>query len=76
MAQNVLQRRARLADLEAAFRKGTRARVRHIEASAAFAAWTALGERVAARGEGAVLPHRQALRVPDPGRVERGCQRS
>jgi putative membrane protein len=42
LAQNVLQRRAGLADLEVAFGKQTTARIRHLEASDARAAWAAL----------------------------------
>jgi putative membrane protein len=42
LAQNLLQRRAGLADLEVAFGKETTARIRHLEAADARAAWTAL----------------------------------
>jgi putative membrane protein len=42
LAQTVLQRRARLADLEVAFGKGTSARIRHLEAADARATWSAL----------------------------------
>jgi putative membrane protein len=42
VAQNVFQRRARLADLEVAFGKSTAARVRHIEDRLAREAWSAL----------------------------------
>ena len=42
LAQNVLQRRAGLADLEVAFGKQTTARIRHLEAADARAAWSAL----------------------------------
>jgi putative membrane protein len=42
LAQNVLQRRADLADLEVAFGKETTARIRHLEAKDARAAWAAL----------------------------------
>jgi putative membrane protein len=42
VAQNVLQRRAELADLEVAFGKRTTARIRHLEAAAARSAWAAL----------------------------------
>lgn len=41
-AQNVFQRRAALADLEVAFGKRTTARIRHLEAATAQAAWSAL----------------------------------
>ena len=42
LAQTVLQRRARLADLEVAFGKSTTARIRHLEAADARATWSAL----------------------------------
>ncbi|WP_028066275.1 PH domain-containing protein [Solirubrobacter soli] len=42
LAQNLFQRRADLADLEVAFGKQTTARIRHLEAADARAAWTAL----------------------------------
>ena len=42
LAQNLLQRRAGLADLEVAFGKQTTARIRHLEATDAQAAWSAL----------------------------------
>jgi putative membrane protein len=42
LTQNLLQRRADLADLEVAFGKQTTARIRHLEASDARAAWSAL----------------------------------
>jgi len=42
LAQNLLQRRAGLADLEVAFGKQTTARIRHLEAADARAAWSAL----------------------------------
>jgi putative membrane protein len=42
LAQTLLQRRADLADLEVAFGKRTTARVRHLEAADARAAWAAL----------------------------------
>ncbi|WP_121254325.1 PH domain-containing protein [Solirubrobacter pauli] len=41
-AQNVFQRRAALADLEVAFGKRTTARIRHLDAATAQAAWSAL----------------------------------
>jgi len=41
-AQNVFQRRAALADLEVAFGKRTTARIRHLDAATAQAAWAAL----------------------------------
>lgn len=41
-AQNVFQRRASLADLEVAFGKRTTARIRHLDAATAQAAWSAL----------------------------------
>ncbi|MDA0181758.1 PH domain-containing protein [Solirubrobacter phytolaccae] len=41
-AQNVFQRRAHLADLEVAFGKRTTARIRHLDAATAQAAWQAL----------------------------------
>ena len=41
-AQNVFQRRASLADLEVAFGKRTTARIRHLDAATAQAAWQAL----------------------------------
>jgi putative membrane protein len=42
IAQNLFQRRADLADLEVAFGKQTTARIRHLEAADARAAWSAL----------------------------------
>ena len=42
LAQNLFQRRADLADLEVAFGKQTTARIRHLEATDARAAWSAL----------------------------------
>ena len=42
LVQNLLQRRADLADLEVAFGKQTTARIRHLEAADAPAAWAAL----------------------------------
>ena len=42
LAQNFFQRRADLADLEVAFGKQTTARIRHLEAADARAAWSAL----------------------------------
>ncbi len=42
LAQNLFQRRAGLADLEVAFGKQTTARIRHLEATDARAAWSAL----------------------------------
>ena len=42
LAQNYFQRRAALADLEVAFGKQTTARIRHLEATDAQAAWSAL----------------------------------
>jgi putative membrane protein len=42
LVQNLLQRRAHLADLEVAFGKQTTARIRHLDASEARAAWSAL----------------------------------
>jgi putative membrane protein len=42
LVQNLLQRRADLADLEVAFGKQTTARIRHLDAADAHAAWTAL----------------------------------
>ncbi|HWK27461.1 MAG TPA: PH domain-containing protein [Solirubrobacter sp.] len=42
LAQNLLQRHARLADLEVAFGKQTTARIRHLDAADARAAWAAL----------------------------------
>jgi putative membrane protein len=42
LAQTVFQRRAELADLEVAFGKQTTARIRHLEAADARAAWSAL----------------------------------
>jgi putative membrane protein len=42
LAQNLFQRRADLADLEVAFGKQTTARIRHLEAADARAAWSAL----------------------------------
>ena len=42
VAQSVFQRRAELADLSVAFGKQTTARVRHLDASVARAAWEAL----------------------------------
>jgi putative membrane protein len=42
LAQNLLQRRADLADLEVAFGKQTTARIRHLDAADARAAWAAL----------------------------------
>jgi putative membrane protein len=42
LVQNVLQKRADLADLEVAFGKQTTARIRHLEAADARAAWAAL----------------------------------
>jgi putative membrane protein len=42
LVQNLLQRRANLADLEVAFGKQTTARIRHLDASEARAAWAAL----------------------------------
>jgi putative membrane protein len=41
-AQNAFQRRASLADLEVAFGKKTTARIRHLDAATAQAAWSAL----------------------------------
>jgi len=42
LVQNLLQRRADLADLEVAFGKQTTARIRHLDATDARAAWAAL----------------------------------
>ena len=42
LVQNLLQRRADLADLEVAFGKQTTARIRHLESTDAQAAWSAL----------------------------------
>ena len=42
LAQNLLQRHARLADLEVAFGKQTTARIRHLDLTDARAAWAAL----------------------------------
>ena len=42
LAQNLFQRRAALADLEVAFGKQTTARIRHLDAADARAAWSAL----------------------------------
>jgi putative membrane protein len=42
LVQNLWQRRADLADLEVAFGKQTTARIRHLEATDAHAAWSAL----------------------------------
>ena len=42
LAQNLFQRRAHLADLEVAFGKQTTARIRHLDAAEAHAAWSAL----------------------------------
>ncbi len=42
LAQNLLQRRAALADLEVAFGKETTARIRHLELTDARDAWSAL----------------------------------
>jgi putative membrane protein len=42
LAQNLLQRRADLADLEVAFGKETTARIRHLDVTDARAAWSAL----------------------------------
>ena len=42
LAQSVLQRRGRLADLEVAFGKKTKARIRHLDVRDAWAAWEAL----------------------------------
>ena len=42
LAQNLLQRRASLADLEVAFGKETTARIRHLELTDARAAWATL----------------------------------
>jgi putative membrane protein len=45
LAQTVLQRRARLADVAVAFGKGTVARIRHLDADDARALWAAIGPR-------------------------------
>jgi putative membrane protein len=45
LAQTVLQRRARLADVAVAFGKGTIARVRHLDADDARGLWAAIGPR-------------------------------
>jgi putative membrane protein len=45
LAQTVLQRRARLADVAVAFGKGTVARVRHLDAEDARGLWAAIGPR-------------------------------
>ena len=42
LAQNVLQRRASLADLEVTFGKETTARIRHLDLADARTAWSAL----------------------------------
>jgi putative membrane protein len=42
LVQNVLQRRARLADLEVEFGKSTTARIRHLDDGTARQAWAAL----------------------------------
>ena len=42
VAQNVFQRRASLADLSVAFGKQTTARIRHLDAADARAAWDTL----------------------------------
>ena len=42
LVQNLFQRRADLADLEVAFGKQTTARIRHLEATDAHAAWSSL----------------------------------
>jgi putative membrane protein len=46
IAQTVLQRRGRLADVEVAFGKRTRARVRHLDAAAAADIWQRLRSAV------------------------------
>ena len=45
LAQTVLQRRARLADVAVAFGKGTVARIRHLDADVARGLWVAIGPR-------------------------------
>ncbi len=60
LAQNPLQRRARLADVVVAFGKQTRASIRHLELAAAADAWARLAD--CARG-----PHRlRSLSKPVP----------
>jgi putative membrane protein len=45
LAQTVLQRRARLADVDVAFGKGTVASIRHLDAGDARGLWAAIGPR-------------------------------
>jgi len=45
LAQTLLQRRARLADVAFAFGKGTVARIRHLDADVARGLWAAIGPR-------------------------------